>query len=559
VTVAKPKTRSWPAGSPCLAALFLLAMSEPGPGPLLAVDSVRSCEVILKDQAKTQPVAAAPTESVAPAPPGKAPSPPATGQPRLFMVEFAQSEPQLEDAPAVESPDYGPRMFEGKTLSFWKPADVDAPEVDAVEPDSQPPPDAQEADVLVLSGRRACLKPKDLGSQTLLLDAIERSESLLSSVDDPPIEMTVVQAADRPRPAAPMVTHQAPPSCFQRRSLPLPAEHTGKGKTIAILDSGVHVDHRFFDAADGSSRVVRQACFSTDDPSLKAVSLCPGRTEFSEDPGSGESCSPELGWCEHGTHAAGIAAGRDPADEVSGVASDADILSIQVYSCIANIGYCQDAKPCILSFLEDRLLALEYVYEMKMKQNRPIAAVYMGQSSHCPASPATPEEQIERDCLELAIEKLASVGIPVIVPSGNEHQRDKVGAPACIPEAIAVGATNDHDAVAGFSNVASPDVLDLLAPGVLIESAVPPGFEPKPHDTGCRQGTSVAAAYVAGAFTALAGIEPSPDRILSALKATGKKVDDRRPGHKPKDLPRVDVCAAAEELKGAAVSCSQRP
>ncbi|MCT8137557.1 hypothetical protein H1D32_07225 [Anaerobacillus sp. CMMVII] len=48
-----------------------------------------------------------------------------------------------------------------------------------------------------------------------------------------------------------------------------------------------------------------------------------------------------------------------------------------------------------------------------------------------------------------------------------------ISSPACVPEAISVGATTNSDTVASFSN--SSYFLTLLAPGAPVYSSVPGG------------------------------------------------------------------------------------
>lgn len=98
---------------------------------------------------------------------------------------------------------------------------------------------------------------------------------------------------------------------------------SGAGQTIAILDDGVDKDHPFL-----RGKVVSEACYSGGG---SGESLCPGGVTESTSPGSGMPCSdPEVPNCLHGTHVAGIAAGRGP--KFSGVARDASLISIQVFS-----------------------------------------------------------------------------------------------------------------------------------------------------------------------------------------------------------------------------------
>ena len=104
------------------------------------------------------------------------------------------------------------------------------------------------------------------------------------------------------------------------------ADITGNGVAIAILDTGVQSTHVNF-----GGRVVAEACFSSNFPGYNATSLCPNGQETQFGPGAAEPCNDQ---CSHGTHVASIAAGDD--DVVSGVAPDADVIAVQVFSYFAD-------------------------------------------------------------------------------------------------------------------------------------------------------------------------------------------------------------------------------
>lgn len=88
-----------------------------------------------------------------------------------------------------------------------------------------------------------------------------------------------------------------------------------------------------------------------------------------------------------------------------------------------------------------------------------------------------------------AIDNLRAAGIATVIASGNSGYRDRISVPGCISSAISVGATDNADNVPSFSNIAP--FIDLLAPGVYINAAVPNG-------QGVKSGTSMATPHVAG-------------------------------------------------------------
>jgi subtilisin family serine protease len=131
-----------------------------------------------------------------------------------------------------------------------------------------------------------------------------------------------------------------------------------------------------------------------------------------------------------------------------------------------------------------------------------------------------------------AIDKLREAGIATIISSGNNGYRDALSSPACISSAISVGATDDQDNVASFSNRA--DFLDLFAPGTSIVAPIPGG------GTGTKQGTSMAAPHVTGAWAIIKQAHPdaSVDQVLAVMKQQGEPVSD---AYDPSPAPRLNV------------------
>ncbi|MEM7803101.1 MAG: hypothetical protein AAF633_28180, partial [Chloroflexota bacterium] len=88
---------------------------------------------------------------------------------------------------------------------------------------------------------------------------------------------------------------------------------TGAGQTVAVLDTGVDIEHTAF--TTGGSRIVEEACFSSDSISLGgSYSVCPNGSDESYETGAGDDCVDEAlevgvsgatSDCKHGTHVAG--------------------------------------------------------------------------------------------------------------------------------------------------------------------------------------------------------------------------------------------------------------
>lgn len=308
------------------------------------------------------------------------------------------------------------------------------------------------------------------------------------------------------------------------------AGYTGLGQTIAILDTGVDKFHPFL-----AGKVVSEACYSLD-------RFCPFGATSSTAPNSGLPC-PISGECAHGTHVAGIAAGKGA--EASGIARDATLIAIQVFSPdLEYPGYA-------VAWSSDLLAGLNRVLELRGSFQ--IAAVNLSLGGG----------RYTRNCdradrpLATAMASLKAAGIATVVSSGNEGYTDALTYPACISHAVSVGSVSDSDwgpcdefgtptapdKVACYSN--SAPMLSLLAPGSKITSSVPGGG----YDA--WDGTSMAAPHVAGAWAVIRQKFPdSPvGEVLSALQASGKPVtDDRVRSKKPLVKSRIDVKAALENI-----------
>lgn len=286
---------------------------------------------------------------------------------------------------------------------------------------------------------------------------------------------------------------------------------SGSGTTIAILDTGVEKDHPFL-----AGKVVAEACFSTTYPPDGSTQYC---TSGSTAAGSGQPCADIDAGCYHGTHVAGIAAGANgPANAPSGVARDATLIAVQVFSRFP-AAVC-GGSPCPSAYDSDIISGLEHVYNLRSTYNVASVNLSLGGGAY------TSTEQCDADnaATKAAIDSLRAAGIATVIASGNEYYTNKMSSPGCISSAISVGATTKSDAIASYSN--SAPFLKLLAPGSSIYSSI----------TGGRyeylSGTSMATPHVAGAWAVLKSVKPDAtvDDIYNALDGAGKKILDSRNG-----------------------------
>jgi subtilisin family serine protease len=317
---------------------------------------------------------------------------------------------------------------------------------------------------------------------------------------------------------------------------------TGTGQTVAVLDTGVAKTHPFL-----SGKVVSEACYSSTSVLFSSTSLCPGGVSESTLSGSGVNCSTSISGCDHGTHVAGIVAGANAT--FSGVAPDASLIAIQVFSRFDSSTSCGSTIPCVLTYTSDQIKALERVYALRTIYS--IAAVNMSLGGGRSFSAC------DTDARKAAIDNLRSAGIATVIASGNNGYSDSVSTPACISTAIAVGSTTSFgatdasgdsvppDEVSYFSNSAS--MVHVLAPGHFIYSSVPgTGYNYK-------AGTSMATPHVAGAWAVLKSAVSSASvaNVLSALTSTGVPITDSKNGI---TKPRIQLDDALATLFPAPAS-----
>lgn len=306
--------------------------------------------------------------------------------------------------------------------------------------------------------------------------------------------------------------------------------YSGSGQVVAVLDTGVDKNHQMI-----FGKVVSEACYSTNNSSSATLSICPGRVASSTEPNSALPC---LSGCEHGTHVAGIVAGNQvnfAGQTFSGIAKDARILAIQVFSEVNSSAECgEEETPCYLSFDSDILRGLQRVLELRSTYSITAANMSLGGGryfTNCDETDAAMKQMIDL---------LRAANIATIVASGNDGYKDSISSPACISTAISVGATRDNsNRTASFSN--SAGFLNLLAPGAGITSAVPGASYER------WSGTSMATPHVSAAWAILRQKAPSASvtTILNALVASGVGIADTNGITKP----RIQVDAALAQLQ----------
>jgi serine protease AprX len=302
------------------------------------------------------------------------------------------------------------------------------------------------------------------------------------------------------------------------------AGYTGRGVDIAVIDTGTAP----VDGLDAPGKVVHGAdvSFDSQEPALRYLDAY-----------------------GHGTHVAGIVAGRDtdaplaPAQYVNrpdlflGVAPDARIVSVKAGDAHGAVDVTQV------------IAAIDWVVAHRRDGGLNIRVLNLsyGTDSVQPS---------ELSPLAHAVEAAWKAGIVVVVAAGNDGElvpgkKDSPGltTPARDPFVVAVGAADTRgteayvdDVVAPFSNLGDTTLAtkrnpDVVASGARIASLRVPGSTideayasvAAEGDRFIRgSGTSQAAAVVSGAAALLLQQRPwaTPDEVKQLLRLAGEKLKD---------------------------------
>ena len=252
-----------------------------------------------------------------------------------------------------------------------------------------------------------------------------------------------------------------------QRGLPLDGvysyTHTGRGVHAYIIDTGILGTHNEFGGRVGDG-----------------VSTVPNSTTT-------QDCNG------HGTHVAATVGGR-----TYGVAKEVTLHPIRVLNCRGS-GKTSDV----------------------------IAGVDWVTANH--KSPAVANMSLGgpiSDSLDYAVRNAINSGIPFVIAAGNSGSDACISSPPRIPEAITVGATNNQDKRAHFSNWGK--CVDIFAPGEDITSASNSSNSSK----ATHSGTSMAAPHVTGAVALYLEKNPhaTSNQVASAILASSTKGKVTNPG-----------------------------
>lgn len=240
--------------------------------------------------------------------------------------------------------------------------------------------------------------------------------------------------------------------------------NSGTGVTAYIVDTGILTTHEDF----GGRAVSGTDTVDNDDDATD----CAG----------------------HGTHVAGTVGGTE-----HGVAKDVSLVAVRVLDCEGS------------GTNEGVIAGIDWVTEDHAEGDPAVANMSLGGGF----------SQALNDSVAAAV----ADGVTFGAAAGNESAADACdGSPSSTPEAITVGATEDDDARASYSNIGS--CVDIFAPGTDITSA----WYTSDTDTNTISGTSMATPHVVGAAALVLGGTPdaSPADVADALTgaATADVVTD---------------------------------
>ncbi len=290
----------------------------------------------------------------------------------------------------------------------------------------------------------------------------------------------------------------------------------GAETAIVVLDTGLKYSNSAFGICSGAN---------------KPADCCPGGDCNTAPPFAPRDCNvacvhnfaPNDGQPDadgYGTNAASI---------VVGVAPDTKVIGLDVFT---------DAG----AYDSDIIAAINWSIAKKAAYN--IVAINMNFGDGIKYTSQCPD-----DSLASSISSARAAGILSVIAAGNENYTNGLSSPACVPDAISVGAvyesniggvsysnctdsTTAADKAACFSN--SADYLSILAPGSYMTAS---GF--------AMLGTSHAAAYIAGSIAVLRGQNAFPSETINqtAARLTNTEVFvlDQKSGI---TKPRVNLLSA---------------
>lgn len=271
---------------------------------------------------------------------------------------------------------------------------------------------------------------------------------------------------------------------------------SGRGQTVAIIDSGIAYDHQSLGAGYGAGYQVV------------------GGWDFAENDANPYDDGP-AGF--HGTHVAGIVGSSD--STYRGVASGVDLVALRVFDDKGNGNFAWVEK------------ALQWVHQRRNEFANPITTVNLSLGAAWNADAPPNWAMLEDEFLQLKND-----GIFVAVSAGNSfstYNSTGLSYPAASPYVVPVASVDNNGSLSSFSQ---RNERVIAAPGRSVVSTVPDyvtGGNGVANDFSAASGTSMAAPYLAAASALvrqamqLVGVNNiTQDTIYNHLRNTADTVYD---------------------------------
>jgi len=267
--------------------------------------------------------------------------------------------------------------------------------------------------------------------------------------------------------------------------------NTGGGIVVAVIDSGLDTDHdNLFD------NLIAEACFADDDGAIDGAGRCPNGSDRQTGPGAAED---DAG---HGSHVSGIVTSSGAQGSV-GVAPDASIVAIKFTYGPTFSG--------AFAFFSELVAALNYII------NNPqlgVQVINMSVGTNALFAGDCDANGAFNVAGAAAINTLRANGVTAFASAGNNGSTTMMSSPACLSNVISVGASDNSDVAAGFTN--SNAQTDIFAPGVNVLSSV------LANGMGTASGTSMSSPHAAGCAALLieVGDAVTPNQIEALLESS---------------------------------------
>src|SRR4051794_37543622 len=310
---------------------------------------------------------------------------------------------------------------------------------------------------------------------------------------------------------------------------------TGAGVTVAVVDTGVNLTHPDLVARiatnPGETGAGREANGIDDDhdghiDDWRGWDWVAGDNDPSDENG-------------HGTHVSGTIAAAQDAVGVSGVAPDARILPLRVLDATGS----------------GSSSAVAAAFDLAGRMGIPVVNASLGSSGM---------STVQRNAIQ------AHPNTLYVVAAGNDgHDNELTPTYPCVlplANVVCVGATDNRDVRASFSNVGTTSV-DLFAPGVSVLSSYKTGYT-------YMSGTSMATPHVAATLALMRQAAPALDSAqlkqdlldaaerkanLADLSVTGGRLDAEAAIQGVRSIAGLPPVAAYDPVPAAPAPATPAP